>query len=138
MPDELPFNGNEFSSYPTYHAAQMTIGELDRLDIASARKEFSKFPADKLEQARARFNLLARLLQAFQGGAARSYSFKTIVEAAVALAYLQRSVDVIPDALPDIGLLDDSIIAQTVFERNADQLESFAIQEGVDWKNVSP
>jgi len=41
-----------------------------------------------------------------------------LAEAGVALAYLLKSVDFIPDSIPEIGLTDDARVMARVLERN--------------------
>lgn len=41
-----------------------------------------------------------------------------LAEAGVAAAYLLKGVDIIPDAIPQIGLMDDEWIVRRVLDRN--------------------
>ena len=41
-----------------------------------------------------------------------------LAEACVALAYLLKGVDLIPDSIPEIGLIDDARVVARVLERN--------------------
>jgi uncharacterized membrane protein YkvA (DUF1232 family) len=43
---------------------------------------------------------------------------RELAEAGVALEYLLKGVDIIPDSLPEIGLTDDARIVARVMERN--------------------
>jgi uncharacterized membrane protein YkvA (DUF1232 family) len=45
-------------------------------------------------------------------------------ETAFVLFYFLKGYDLIPDSLPEVGLLDDALLVETVFRRNLHTLES--------------
>ncbi len=45
-------------------------------------------------------------------------------EAAFALFYFLKGYDLIPDHLPEVGLLDDALLVEAVFRRNAHELRT--------------
>jgi uncharacterized membrane protein YkvA (DUF1232 family) len=49
-------------------------------------------------------------------------------EVAFALLYFLKGFDRIPDSVPEVGLLDDAMIVQTVMQRNETVLEAFALR----------
>jgi len=59
---------------------------------------------------------LAELIEDFHSGLNQNVPYTAIAEAAFALSYLRKGVDIIPDRIPDIGYADDAAIITAVFE----------------------
>jgi uncharacterized membrane protein YkvA (DUF1232 family) len=59
---------------------------------------------------------LAELIEDFYSGLNQDVPYTAIAEAAFALSYLHKGVDIIPDRIPDIGFADDAAIITLVFE----------------------
>ena len=51
-------------------------------------------------------------------------------EVAFALLYFLKGFDRIPDSVPEVGLLDDAMIVQTVLQRHETVLQAFAMRQG--------
>lgn len=100
--------------------AGMTAGRLRELSGFSARI-FAKLAT---EQARQHHDLhegtesLMRIVTSWQAGDCASPLPKHLAEAGVALAYLLKGVDFIPDSIPEIGLTDDARLVARVLDRN--------------------
>jgi uncharacterized membrane protein YkvA (DUF1232 family) len=54
-------------------------------------------------------------------------------EAAFALFYFLKGYDLIPDTVPEIGLLDDALLVETVFRRHAPELRAHWAARGRAW-----
>lgn len=76
---------------------------------------------------------LSLLLLYFEETAARSAAEATRRDAAFALLYFLKGYDSVPDNLPEIGLLDDAIIASTVIQRNQPALRAHWRERGRTW-----
>jgi uncharacterized membrane protein YkvA (DUF1232 family) len=50
-------------------------------------------------------------------------------EVAFALLYFLKGVDRIPDSVPEVGLLDDAMIVQSVLQRHETVLEAYATRQ---------
>ncbi|HEY0865400.1 MAG TPA: YkvA family protein [Lacunisphaera sp.] len=76
-----------------------------------------------------RLELLVRYFEetAAEGGTAERR------ETAFALFYFLKGFDLIPDALPEIGLLDDALLVETVCHRNQLALRSHEVAQGRPW-----
>jgi uncharacterized membrane protein YkvA (DUF1232 family) len=59
---------------------------------------------------------LAELIEDFHSGLNQDVPYTAIAEAAFALSYLRKGVDIIPDRIPHIGYADDAAIITVVFE----------------------
>jgi uncharacterized membrane protein YkvA (DUF1232 family) len=54
-------------------------------------------------------------------------------EAAFALFYFLKGYDLIPDSLPEVGLLDDALLVEAVFRRHTPELRAHEIARGRAW-----
>lgn len=54
-------------------------------------------------------------------------------EAAFALYYFLKGYDLIPDTIPEVGLLDDALLIETVLHRNALELRDHWAAHGRTW-----
>jgi len=60
------------------------------------------------------------------------------LEAAFALLYLDREVDLIPDFVGEIGLTDDAAIAVLVLCRHVEAFARFARDRHIPWEPIAP
>jgi uncharacterized membrane protein YkvA (DUF1232 family) len=97
-------------------ARRITPAHLDKLvrwlpEIRLAVTQVTEFPSlpDQVE-------FLAEIVEDFHAGLNRSIPFMAIAEAAFALFYLRKGVDIIPDAVSGSGLADDAAIITAVLE----------------------
>ncbi len=54
-------------------------------------------------------------------------------EAAFAVFYFLKGFDLIPDSLPEVGLLDDALLVETALRRNAHDLREHWAARGRTW-----
>lgn len=54
-------------------------------------------------------------------------------EAAFALYYFLQGQDLIPDAIPEVGLMDDALLVETALRRNAHELQNHWAAHGRVW-----
>jgi uncharacterized membrane protein YkvA (DUF1232 family) len=89
------------------------VGKLVRQlpEIRLVATQVTQFPqlADQVE-------FLAELIEDFHSGLNQDVPYTAIAEAAFALSYLHKGVDIIPDRIPHIGYADDAAIITVVFE----------------------
>ena len=80
-------------------------------DIRLVATQIVEFPhlSDQVE-------FLTELIEDFHSGLNQDIPYTAIAEAAFALSYLRKGIDIIPDRIPDIGYADDAAIIATVFE----------------------
>jgi uncharacterized membrane protein YkvA (DUF1232 family) len=69
--------------------------------------------------------LLARLLKAWKGGSYRGLSMRTIVSLAATLLYIVSPIDLMPDFIPGIGLIDDAAVLALLLHSIAQDLAAF-------------
>jgi uncharacterized membrane protein YkvA (DUF1232 family) len=115
-----PGKAISLDEYIETERAGMTAGRLRELSGFSARI-FAKLAT---EQARHHHDLhegtesLLRIVASWQTEDCASPLPEHLAEAGVALAYLLKGVDFIPDSIPEIGLADDARLVARVLDRN--------------------
>ena len=75
------------------------------------------------------FPLLVRLLKAWKDGSYRGLSVRTLASLATALLYVLSPVDVIPDFIPGVGLIDDAAVLALLLHSIAQDLAAFRVWE---------
>ena len=104
---------NQFILDGARHVTPRYVGKLIRQlpEIRLVATQVTQFPqlADQVE-------FLAELIEDFHSGLNQDVPYTAIAEAAFALSYLRKGVDIIPDRIPEIGYADDAAIITAVFE----------------------
>ena len=72
---------------------------------------------------------LVRLLRAWGNGSYPGLSIRTLASIAAALLYLLSPVDLVPDFIPGIGLLDDVAVLGLVLHALSQDLAAFRVWE---------
>ena len=98
-------------------ARAISLAKLDRLtgDLAALRERFVKIPAHTYPYLANQLQFLSLVVE---DQVVRDPAGEMVGEAAFALLYFQRTTDLIPDSIPGMGLLDDSMIARIVLGRH--------------------
>ena len=73
--------------------------------------------------------LLVRLLQAWRNGTYRGLSVRTLASMAAGLLYVLSPVDLVPDFIPGIGLIDDVAVLALLLHALAQDLAAFRAWE---------
>jgi uncharacterized membrane protein YkvA (DUF1232 family) len=85
------------------------IRQLPEIRLAATQvTEFPQLP-DQVE-------FLAQLIEDFYSGLSPDIPYTAIAEAAFALSYLRKGIDIIPDSISGVGYADDAAIINVVFE----------------------
>ena len=84
---------------------------------------------------RSRLDILALYLD--ETAAERATLSPAIRESAFALLYFLKGFDRIPDSVPEIGLLDDALVVQVVFQRHEAALRGHWLRRGRPWQMES-
>jgi len=77
------------------------------------------------ESARLRLNDLSRLLTAYAHGQYTAVPTRSLLSVVAALVYFLNPLDLVPDALPALGLTDDFAILSWVYHNLSAELSSF-------------
>lgn len=73
--------------------------------------------------------LLFRLLKSWKNGSYRGLSVRTLASLVAALIYVLSPVDLIPDFIPGIGLIDDAAVLGLLLYSMAQDLAAFRLWE---------
>lgn len=73
--------------------------------------------------------LLARLLKAWKNGSYPGLSLRTLASMAAALLYVVSPIDLVPDFIPGIGMIDDVVVLALLLQSLAQDLAAFRAWE---------
>lgn len=130
-----PINETEFLNYIENGASRLTPRQVQQLvsDLPDLRDEFAKMRASTFPGVERQLFFLAAIVEAVWTESYLDMPYRAALEAAFAVSYFHRAVDLIPDSIEGIGLMDDAAIVQTVIGRNASAYEKFADAIQLDW-----
>lgn len=131
---------NEFHEYIDFHVCQLTPKEVDgiRANLTTIRGEIANIQVSAFPHAQKQYTFFADLADAFLSGRADDFPYVAALEAMIALNYLHDGADLIPDSLPEVGYMDDALIAHTVVSRNHEAFREYAERQGIDWDAIAP
>ena len=138
--DPLPAHERDFVQFIIHGAASVTPADVHALvrRLPELRDRFQKVDAPGFPRAPEQLSFLADVVESFAAGGCPALPYVAAAEAAFALLYLQRDVDVIPDFVPKIGFVDDAAVASTVLARHATEFSDYAAQKGTNWEQIDP
>ncbi len=135
MPDSADFA--EFISSNSAKVTPATVHELFSR-LPELREKVAGIEAPGFPQAPAQFAFLADVIESFVTDRLPNLPLMVASEAAFALMYLDRAVDLIPDSVGPLGLTDDAAVAATVLLRNSPQFAEAARAQGKEWSKIAP
>jgi uncharacterized membrane protein YkvA (DUF1232 family) len=108
--------GQELQQFILDGARGITPARLERLvrqlpEVRLAVSQVAEFP-----QLADQVGFLAELIEDFYSGLSPNIPYTAIAEAAFALSYIRKAMDIIPDAVSGVGYADDAAIVTAVFE----------------------
>ena len=112
-------------------SAKTYVGNPSRLRalFEEAVKEAATMPREPFAESWSYFQAMLRLLRAYSDGAYRDIPESTLVVIVAAIVYLVNPLDVIPDALPALGYLDDATVIALAVKRGRRALDNFMAWE---------
>jgi uncharacterized membrane protein YkvA (DUF1232 family) len=99
--------------------------------------EFAQINAPSFPHLNDQLDFLANVVEDFVDGKADELPYVTVCNAAFALIYAHRKMDLIPDFIPEIGRADDSGVVRAVLIENERTLSEFATKIGANWRELS-
>lgn len=97
--------------------------------VNDAAKEAATMPKEPFAETWPYFQAMLRLSRAYSRGVYRDVTDSTLVVVIAAIIYVVNPLDVIPDALPALGYLDDATVIGLAVRRSRQALEDFMIWE---------
>jgi uncharacterized membrane protein YkvA (DUF1232 family) len=101
---------------------------LDAL-ATRARARATNAPSGRIRELADQIKRLGRLVRAYADGSYRDVSGGSIVLAVAGILYFVTPLDLVPDAIPGAGFVDDATVLAFVLGRLQVELERFAAWE---------
>ncbi len=112
-------------------SAKTYVGNPSRLRslFDEAAKEAEAMPREPFGESWPYFQAMLRLIRAYSDGTYRNIPESTFVVIIAAIVYVVTPLDVIPDALPALGYLDDATVVALAVKRGRQALDDFMAWE---------
>jgi uncharacterized membrane protein YkvA (DUF1232 family) len=94
-----------------------------------AAKEAASLPKDPFKETWPYFQTMLRLIRAYYQGHYRDVDESTLVVIIAAVVYVVNPLDLIPDAIPALGFLDDATVLALAVRRTRQALDDFMTWE---------
>lgn len=119
-------------------AAKVTLADFRRTVAAApeVRRAIGKIDGNEYPGLAAQYRFLLEVLVDFNQGEFDVLPYVAGAEVLFAVQYFQREVDVIPDFVPGVGLVDDAAVAAVVLQRHREVLRQHPKAAGFDWAAV--
>lgn len=129
MPDLKKRFDAEFAA--ALASAKAYVGNPSRLHALfnDAAKETASMPREPFGDTWPYFQAMLRLIRAYAKGQYREIPESTLVVIVSAIVYAVNPLDVIPDALPALGYLDDATVIALAVKRSRDAIDDFMAWE---------
>jgi uncharacterized membrane protein YkvA (DUF1232 family) len=98
-----------------------------------ATKQATSLPKDSFKDTWPYLQTMLRLIRAYYRNDYRAVPETSLVVIIAAIIYVVSPLDVIPDAIPAIGFLDDATILALALQRTRKDLDDFMI-----WETAEP
>ena len=99
--------------------------------------EFATIHAPKFPHLVDQLEFLADIVEDFAEGAAEDLPYVTVANAAFALVYAHRQLDLIPDSVPEFGHADESSVVRAVLIEHERVLADHASRHGLNWAKIT-
>src|ERR1700726_3740175 len=108
-------------------SAKSYVGNPRRLQLLfeEAARQASSMPKEPFQGTWPYFLAMLRLIRAYSQGNYRDVPESTLVVIIAAIIYVVDPLDVIPDALPALGFLDDATVLALAVRRSRQTLDDF-------------
>src|SRR5437870_4707520 len=112
-------------------AAKSYVEDPQRLRslFQEAAKQAASMPRDPFQETWPYFQTMLRLIRAYSQGNYRDVAENTLVVIIAAIIYVVNPLDVIPDAMPALGYLDDAAVLALAVRRTRQALDDFMTWE---------
>jgi uncharacterized membrane protein YkvA (DUF1232 family) len=112
-------------------SAKSYVGKPRRLQslFQEAAKQAASMPKEPFAETWPYFQAMLRLIRDYSEGKYREVPESTLVVIIAAIIYVVNPLDVIPDALPALGFLDDATVLALAVRRSRQTLDDFMAWE---------
>jgi len=119
-------------AFGAYRArAKQLLRDPEALDAlaAQAKAQAGSSTNGRIRELADQIKRLGRMIRAYANGTYRDVSVGSIVLAIAGILYFVTPLDLVPDAIPGAGLVDDATVLAFVVSRLQFELERFAAWE---------
>jgi uncharacterized membrane protein YkvA (DUF1232 family) len=112
-------------------SAKPYVGDPQRMRalFQEAAKEAASLPRDPFKETWPYFQTMLRLIRAYYQGNYRDVDESALVVIIAAIIYVVNPLDLIPDAIPALGFLDDATVLALAVRRTRQTLDDFMAWE---------
>jgi uncharacterized membrane protein YkvA (DUF1232 family) len=112
-------------------SAKTYLEDASRLNglFDEAVTELASMPRNEFAETWPYFCAMLRLVRAYADAGYRDISASTLVVIVAAVIYVVDPLDMIPDAVPGLGFLDDATVVALAIKRSRDALDQFMAWE---------
>ncbi len=131
-PSELSANIGKARFFRSYLLrARKLLGDPAAIDELTqhARSKASGSTNSRIRDLGDRIKLLGRLVRAYANGSYREITVGNVVLIVAAILYFVTPIDLIPDAIPGAGLMDDATVLAFVLAKLEIELDRFSSWE---------
>jgi uncharacterized membrane protein YkvA (DUF1232 family) len=130
---------SEISLFVKKHSARITPAVVNKLlpKLPLLKAEFTQINAPQFPHLIDQLEFLASVVEDFAEGADLDIPYGVVADAAFAVLYAHKKVDLIPDSVPEFGHADDSVIVRTVLVLNEKEFASYAARHQMKWAAVT-
>ena len=116
-------------------SAKSYVDDPQRLQslFEEAARQAASMPKEPFAETWPYFQTMLRLIRAYSEAKYRDVPESTLVVIIAAIIYIVNPLDVIPDALPALGYLDDATVLALAVRRARQALDDFMI-----WETAAP
>jgi uncharacterized membrane protein YkvA (DUF1232 family) len=130
---------SEIAAYVVSHSQKVTRRVFENLlrQLPLLKAEFTQINAPNYPHLIEQLEFLADLVEDYVEGADKDIPSIAASEAAFALIYTHRAIDLIPDFVQNLGHGDDSAVVRSVLVRHERALAEYAVRQGLDWSAIT-
>lgn len=119
--------------FEAVNSAKAYVKNPERLRdlVTEAAQKAVSLPQETFKGTLVYLQAMLRLLRAYYRGQYRAIPVTTLLIIVAALIYLVNPLDLIPDWIPGLGLIDDAFVLALVVRRTRETLDEF-----LQWESV--
>ncbi|MCS1407728.1 MAG: hypothetical protein M2R45_00888 [Verrucomicrobia subdivision 3 bacterium] len=130
---------SEFVRFVNHGASLIspTIVEQVMRQLPVWKAEFAQIHAPSYPHLVDQLEFLADVVEDCFEGAYKDLPYFAMAESLFALMYAHKKIDIIPDAILQIGRADDSSVVRAVLIQNEKAFRKYAKSTNVNWKKIT-
>lgn len=130
---------SEMSEYTRHGSSKITPRILKDLmhKLPLLKAEFTQIHAPRFPHLVDQLEFLADVVEDVIEEAYLDLPYEALAMASFALIYVHKQMDLIPDSVPEWGLLDDSLVVRAALLEHERDFQAYAAVQGFDWKKIT-